>query len=107
MGKRKEPDTNTFGDTVIIDERFEIGNVLLDEVKLLFKQIDVNKDSCIDRITSGIIKSASILMPNAMLHLFRQSLSLGIFPRAWAVGYINLLPKGGDKRNASNWRPIT
>ena len=42
-----------------------------------------------------------------MLHMFQQSLVLGVFPREWAVGYINLLPKGGDKRNPSNWRPIT
>ena len=32
---------------------------------------------------------------------------MGIFPRKWAIGYINVLPKGGDKTNPSNWRPIT
>ena len=39
--------------------------------------------------------------------MYLHTLRLGIFPREWAVGYINLLPKGGDKRNPSNWRPIT
>ena len=107
VGKRKEPVTNTFVDTEIVDDRFEIGNVLLDEVKLLLKQIDVNKESCIEGITSSILKSVFTLIPNAMLYMYQQSLTLGIFPREWAVGYINLLPKGGDKRNPSNWRPIT
>ena len=103
--KRKEPAAHTFDDTVIGGDRFEIGNVMLDEVKLLFRQIDVSKDSCIEGITSSILKSAFNSIPNAMLHIFQRSLALGIFPRDWAVGYINLLPKGGDKRNPSNWRP--
>ena len=107
VGKRKEPATNYFGDRIINGERFEIGNVNLDEVKLLLRQIDVSKDSCIVGITSVILKSAFNIIPNAMLHMFERSLVLGVFPREWAVGYINLLPKGGDKRNPSNWRPIT
>ena len=107
VGKRKEPATHQFTDRIIDGDRFEIGNVGIDEVKLLLRQIDVSKDSCIEGITSNILKSAFTVIPNAMLHIFEQSLVQGIFPREWAIGYINLLPKGGDKRNPSNWRPIT
>ena len=28
-------------------------------------------------------------------------------PRSWAEGYINILPKGGNLKDTSNWRPIT
>ena len=45
--------------------------------------------------------------PGALAYLFEQSLRQGVFPRKWAIGYINILPKGGDKTNPSNWRPIT
>ena len=107
VGKRKEPALGIFNDRVINAARFEIGDVTLDEVKLLIRQIDISKDSCIDGVTAAIIKSVFDTIPNAMLYMFQRSLSLGIFPREWAVGYINLLPKGGDKRNPSNWRPIT
>ena len=31
----------------------------------------------------------------------------GIFRRKSAIGFINILPKGGDKTDPSNWRPIT
>ena len=107
VGKRKVAVDNIFNDKIVDGDRFEIGNVTLEEVKLLFRQIDVSKDSCIEGITPTIIKSVFNTMPLAMLHMFQQSLTHGIFPLKWAVGYINLLPKGGDKRNPSNWRPIT
>ena len=74
----------------------------------MLRQIDVNKDSCIEGITLSILKSAFNVVPNAMSYIFQRSLLLVFFfPKDWAVGYINLLPKGGDKRNSSNWRPIT
>ena len=56
---------------------------------------------------ANILKTAMLVKPNAMLHLFSNSLFHGIFPRKWAIGYINILPKGGDKKNPTNWRPIT
>ena len=31
----------------------------------------------------------------------------GIFPRKRAIGYIYILPKGGNKTDPSDWRPIT
>ena len=36
-----------------------------------------------------------------------MSLMKGIFPRTWAFGFINILLKGGNKTDPSNWRPIT
>ena len=69
--------------------------------------IDVGKDSCIDGVSTNILKYAMFVNVRAVQHLFSTSLSHGIFPRKWAMGYINILPKGGDKKNPSNWRPIT
>ena len=31
----------------------------------------------------------------------------GVFPRRWAKGYVNVLPKSGNLSNPVNWRPIT
>ena len=75
VGKRKEPASGNFNDRVIDGNLFEIGNVTLDEVKLLIKHIDVTKDSCIDGITSGILKSVFTVIPNAMLYMFQRSLA--------------------------------
>ena len=107
VGARKAPNLYRFVDDYIQCDALNIGNVTEIEVKKLIAGIDVSKDSCIDGVNSGILKSALAVKPSILVHLFGQSLSLGIFPRKWAIGYINILPKGGDKTNPSNWRPIT
>ena len=54
-GKRKEPASNHHADRIV--NGYEIGNVDLDEVKLLIRQIDVSKDSCIEGIAPNILNS--------------------------------------------------
>ena len=107
VGARKVLNTNCFVDVNVQGEIFNICNVTIDEVKKLISDIDITKDSCVDGVNASILKAAFTVRPNALLHLFNKSLCMGIFPRNWAVGYINVLPKGGDKTNPSNWRPIT
>ena len=67
----------------------------------------MSKDSCITGITTQVLKDAFANIPDKLLKLFALSLSLGIFPRKCAIGYVNILPKSGDLKNPSNWRPIT
>ena len=43
----------------------------------------------------------------ASIILFNRSLRCGVFPRKWAMGFVNILPKSGDLLKAGNWRPIT
>ena len=108
VGKRKFPSSDIYSDRVIEDgEPFEIGDLTIVEVMKLIKEIDISKDSCVEGVPANILKVAFARRPNAILHIFVKSLHYGIFPRAWAKGYINILPKGGDKTNPSNWRPIT
>ena len=107
VGKRKYPQTDSYQDRIVNRGPFEIGDINLAEVRTLILQIDISKDSCIEGVPAKILKAAMLVCPDAILHLFVKSLMYGIFPRKWAIGYINILPKGGDKRNPSNWRPIT
>ena len=81
--------------------------VPLKEVLTLVKDIDVYKDSCIYGISSAILKDSFTTIPSQLQHLFNKSLELSVFPREWAKGYINILPKGGNLKDPSNWRPIT
>ena len=76
-------------------------------MKRLVSGIDTTKDSCVDGISARILKIAFGKLIKPLCHLFNMSLCTGVFPCKWAVGYINILPKGGDKTDASNWRPIT
>ena len=85
----------------------ELGAVEEQEVQRLVFDIDTSKDSCIEGISTKVLKIAFGNAVPALCHLFSMSLSKGNFPRKWAIGFINILPKGGDKTNPSNWRPIT
>ena len=107
VGKRKHLSHDYYYDRHIDHEPFELGDLNIVEIQKLILQIDVSKDSCIEGMPANVLKSAMMVKPSAILHLFSKSLLRGIFPRKWAIGYINILPKGGDKKNPSNWRPIT
>ena len=107
VGNRKYQKQGNFEDAIFEGDKFDIKKVGVQEVKKLVLGIDEAKDSCIDGISSKILKIAFVKITNAICHLFNMSLSLGIFPRKWAIGYINILPKGGDQSDPSNWRPIT
>ena len=39
--------------------------------------------------------------------MFNVSLSTGVYPSDWSLGYVNLIPKSGLLSNPPNWRPIT
>ena len=82
-------------------------DILLPEVISLIKDIDVSKDSCLDGIITSIIKNALLAVHEKIMRLFSLSLNTGTFPRKWARGYVNILPKSGELSNPGNWRPIT
>ena len=84
---------------------FEI--VTLKEVIDLVKEIDIGKDSCIDGLPTYILKEGLQCLAGQMQHIFNTSLEMCVFPREWAKGFINILPKGGNLKDPSNWRPIT
>ena len=82
-------------------------DVSIDELERLAKGIDITKASCIKNINSKICMDLLLILPNKFCHLFNTSLTYGIFPRLWATGYVNVIPKNGDLNDPGNWRPIT
>ena len=81
--------------------------ITLREIVNLIKDIDVSKDSCIYGISAEIVKHAFLKIPEKIQMLFQLSINSGIFPRKWAIGHVNILPKSGNLSNPGNWRPIT
>ena len=73
----------------------------------LIKEIDIGKDSCVEGISTDILKKGFTTLVSQLQYLFNVSIEECSFPREWAKGFINILPKGGDLKNPSNWRPIT
>ena len=77
------------------------------EVLHLIREIDINKSSCVENISSNLCKTAMLAIPGVICDIMCKSLTLGVVPSEWTKGVINILPKGGELSNPGNWRPIT
>ena len=48
-----------------------------------------------------------LAVPSKVCYMITTSLTTGEIPPEWTRGTINVIPKDGDLRYPSNWRPIT
>ena len=87
--------------------RLENSDIEQVEVEQLAKVIDITKVSCVKNVNSRVCKDVLLILPDKFTRLFNISLMYGIFPRLWATGYVNVIPKSGDLNEPSSWRPIT
>ena len=77
------------------------------EIIKIIKDVDVNKSSCVDKISAKFCKESMLAVPDKICHMITKSLVTGKVPVDWTKGIINVLPKDGDLANPGNWRPIT
>ena len=89
-------------------------NMLIDDIEVeneevlkLCKDIDVNKSSCINNVSSRIIKDALIHLNVKFTFLINKSLSLGKFPETWKYDKVTPLFKGGKQDIVGNYRPVS
>ena len=66
-----------------------------------------NKKCSVDKIPIKIYKAVSDIISRPLCTIFNESINLGIFPNTLKIGKIRPLFKAGDKKLASNYRPIT
>ena len=79
----------------------------IDEIVRYATEIDINKSSSVDNISTKICKDLLLYAPSKFLRIFNRSIESSIFPDDWSKGTITILPKSGDLKDPSNWRPIT
>ena len=89
------------------DPGYIFDSVTFKETMDLIKEIDLGKDSCIEGIPTNILKEGFLTSAAQLQYLFNVSIEESTFPHEWAKGFINILPKGGNLKKPSNWRPIT
>ena len=108
---------NSLDDTITDDiegmfpemSNFTFNFPMIDRFDILFlaKEIDVHKSSCIPSMRSDVCKYLFEILPDRIADLYNSSLTSGIYPTEWSLGYVNLIPKPGLLSSPSNWRPIT
>ena len=57
-------------------------------------------------IVAEMVKHAGKTFHETLLGMYNDIISSGVVPHDWHVTVFTMLPKSGDLKNASNWRPI-
>ena len=76
-------------------------------VQNYIKNINISKPSGIPYINNKILQDALMCVPFEITALFNNSINGNIFPIDWKNGIITPIPKSGNLKNKTNWRPIT
>ena len=86
-----------------------LGNITTapDEILELCKKININKASCIDNISSEILRDAFMVLPARLCSLFNICFNTAVIPSEWKIAKITPLPKSGNSKLVSNYRPIS
>ena len=79
----------------------------VDEVIKLCKAINIDKSSCIDQISSQVIRDAFLAIPEKIVQLFNLSFELADIPDSWKIAKVTPLQKPGNKSDVSNLRPVS
>ena len=78
-----------------------------EEVLDLCKRININKASCVDNLSSEILRDAFMIIPTKVCLLFNASFNPAIIPSEWKITRVTPLPKTGNSKLVSNYRPIS
>ena len=79
----------------------------IDEIIRLCKAINIHKASCIEHLSSQIIRDAFLAVPNKVVQLFNLSFANTDIPKAWKVAKVTPLQKAGNSNDVSNLRPVS
>ena len=79
----------------------------IEEVIKLCDKINVNKASCIENISSQILRDAFLSVPMKVVELFNCSFKNAKIPPKWKIAKVTPLKKAGNSDDVSNLRPIS
>ena len=77
------------------------------EVNKLVNEINVNKSSAIDNISSKILKTVFKHIPDKLVKIFNLSFSQNLIPPSWKISKVTPIPKSGNLKLVNNYRPIS
>ena len=82
-------------------------NISPDDVQRALLSLDDNKATGPDKIPAKLFRCCAPYISSSLADLFNRSLTSGSVPAEWKVSNIIPIPKGGQKNEVSNYRPIS
>ena len=78
-----------------------------DEIVEICKNIKINKASCIDNVSSEILRDVFLAIPDKLCLFFNNCFTAATIPPTWKYAKVTPLPKAGNGQSVSNYRPIS
>ena len=106
------PETSQVSDASCADTALSAVNISTVEITQnlvykLFQQIDINKGAGFDNIHPILIRKLSKEFSIPITIIYRKSMLEGCFPAIWKKSLVTPIPKGGDKHDIMQYRPIS
>ena len=80
---------------------------IIEEIKKLISEIEIKKAIGPDKISAYLVNISSAVIAPVLSKLFNKCMREGTFPNLLKIAEIIPLHKGGDKTQATNYRPIS
>ena len=77
------------------------------EIIDICKNININKASCVDNISSEVLRDAFLAVPEKLCLFFNTCFNTASIPNCWKYAKVTPLPKGGNSQSVTNYRPIS
>ena len=77
------------------------------EVNKLVNNININKSSAIDNISTKYLKAAFKHTPGKLVKIFNMSFAQNSVPSSWKISKVTPIPKSGNLKSVNNYRPIS
>ena len=79
----------------------------LEEIIKICKNININKASCVEHLSSQILRDAFLAVPEKMVQLFNLSFEIAEIPKSWKISKVTPIPKAGSSNDVGNLRPVS
>ena len=79
----------------------------IDEIIKLCNGININKASCIEHLSSQILRDAFLAVPLKLGELFNLSFITAEIPKKWKIAKVTPLHKAGSSNDVCNLRPVS
>ena len=111
LAKKFTNDERVVRDTVVDvnKQHYALPDFIASEIELLklIQDINVNKSSAIENLSSKVLKEAFFAQTHRLQTNFNLSFSEGYIPESWKSATIVPLHKGGDSKDVNNFRPVS
>jgi len=86
---------------------FKFKRINEDTVLNMLQKIDITKATGLDGVSPYLLKIAAPVIANSLTTIFNRIIETGVFPDQWKTSKVLPLFKKDDRKDMSNYRPIS